>query len=69
MENDLKTGGVTDMMMKTVREQEGRDPRRAWGSGEEDGVHGTGDNTGQGFVKLQGILVTGLVPVSRRKPF
>ena len=29
MENDLKTGGVTDMMMKTVREQEGRDPRRA----------------------------------------
>ena len=60
MQNDLKTGGVTDVMMETGR---------ARGSGEEGGVHRTGDNTGQGFVRLQGILVTGLVPVNRRKPF
>ena len=61
MQNDLKTGAVTDVIMKTVREQEGRDPRRDRGSGEAGGVHRTGDNTRQGCVRLQGTLVTGLV--------
>lgn len=50
-----------DVMMKTVKEQEGRDPRRARGSGEAGGVHRTGENIGQGCVRLQGTLVTGLV--------